>query len=80
MPAWLLALFGTIGVVNVVIAAIEQIQEFGRNAPFLVNLIADLSIEQRRCLRAINSVGRQIARTKVAQAQTRRKALVDRAA
>ena len=63
-----------IGVVDVVIAAVKQIQKFGRNAPFRFNnLITDLPIEQGRCIGAINSVRRQIARAKVAQAQTRRK-------
>ena len=35
-----------IGVVNVVIAAIKQIQKVGRNAEALVNLITDLPVEQ----------------------------------
>lgn len=39
---------GGIGVVNVVIVAVKQIKEFGRNAPFVVNVITDLRIEQYR--------------------------------
>ena len=39
---------GFIGVVNVVIFAVKQIQTLGVNAPFFVNSIADLRIEQYR--------------------------------
>ena len=39
-----------IGVVNVVIAAVKEIQEFERNAKCVVNFTTDLCIEQRRCL------------------------------
>lgn len=63
-----------IDVVNVMIATIQQIQEFRRNAPSLANSITDLSIDQRCCLRTINAIRGQIARTEVAQAQTRQQA------
>ena len=39
---------GDIGVVNVVIAAVEQIQKFDRNAKCVVNFTTDLRVEQRR--------------------------------
>ena len=43
---------GGIGVVDVVIAAVQQIQKLGRNAPFLTDLITDLPVVQRRCVGA----------------------------
>ena len=39
---------GDIGVVNVVIAAVKQIQKLDRNAPSVVNFTTDLRVEQRR--------------------------------
>jgi len=39
---------GDIGVVNVVIAAVEQIQKHDRNAECVVNFTADLRIDERR--------------------------------
>lgn len=39
---------GDIRIVNVVIEPIEQIQEFGFNAPMIVDSIADFRVEQRR--------------------------------
>ena len=38
-----------IGVVNVVIAAVQQIQQFDRNAECVINFTTDLRIEQCRC-------------------------------
>ena len=67
---------GDIGVGNVVIAAIRQIQKIGRNASLPIKFISEPHIEQQRRRGAIDSVGRQIARAKVAQAHSRREAFV----
>jgi hypothetical protein len=40
----------TVGVVNIVVTAIQQIQEFSRNAPSMVEPVGNLSVEQRRFL------------------------------
>ncbi len=39
---------GDIGVVNIMIPAVEQIQELGRNLPCLVDLITGFGVEQQR--------------------------------
>ncbi len=39
---------GDIGVIDIVIVAVKQIQKLGRNAPLFVDVITDLSIDQYR--------------------------------
>ena len=66
---------GCVGVVDIVVAAVEQVQHCGENAPGLVDLVASFPVEQKRLVGTINSVRGQIARAKVAQPQTGRKAM-----
>ena len=53
-----------VGIVDVVVAAIEQVQSFERDAPRFVDLIAGLGVDQNGLAGAVESVRGQIARAR----------------